>query len=139
MTISAAIEKLSKLDLESALIQTIDETKEDFADLNRAQWAVGQLADGGVIGPPYTKGYAARKSSAGLLADTVNLKMTGAFYQGYGIVIDNDILRLGSEVDYEPYITARYGNIWGLTEENLEKYKEIFAPIFFKYLQEQWQ
>lgn len=115
--------RLQRLDIELLVIETIEETKEAFADLNRAQWAAGELNDGSLIRPPYSLKYARVRQREGLQTAVVDLKRKGAFYKGYGVLVDNDVVRESSEVEYEGSLTKRYGKgLWGLNPENLATY-----------------
>lgn len=139
MTISEAIEKLERLNLDVIVRAAISETAEEYAELNREQWAEGRASDGGSITPStYTPEYEKTKSKEGLQTAFVDLYRTGGFYRGYTLQPDNQKILLSSDVDYEKYISKKYGpEIYGLTPENIDRYREIVRPVIMELVKQQ--
>lgn len=140
MTITETIERLERLNLEQALHDAIEFTYEQYADLNREQWKEGITSTGADIMPaPYSKAYARIRRSEGLQTDFIDLRRKGNYYAGYEISQDAGRMYLTSYVSYEKWITNRFGEkIYGLTEDNMEKYRLVVHPIFMAAVKEQF-
>ena len=139
MGITEVIERLQRLDLEEALSEAVEYTKEEYADLNREQWKEGITSMGADMMPPYSPGYARVRRREGLQTDHIDLNRTGALYGGYTIDQEGSIMHLSSDVDYEKYVSGRYGDkIYGLTDESMEKYREVVRPVLMASVKEQF-
>ncbi len=67
-----------------------------------------------------------------LQTDFIDLKRTGKYYKNMTATIDGTVLRLGSDVEYEQFISKRYdgpGELYGLTDDNMGKYRAIVQPV----------
>lgn len=142
MTITAAIEKLQVVSnsVDAIFIRAISETEPDYIKLNEEQWAEGTFNHKlpGVT-TPYSKPYAKVRQKAGLQTAFVDFKFTGKLYENYQIDIRNKDLKLSSDVDYEKYVTKMFGkDMWGLTDENLVRYRAILAPRVQIEAKAQW-
>ncbi len=132
MTIKQTIERLQRIQIEPALAEAINRTKADYIALNESQLAAGITRDTANIEPyPYSAAYAKKRQKAGLQTDHIDLNFTGTYYKEFTAKISGTKLELGSEVSYEPFISKRYNplEIYGLTEENMDKYRAIVRPI----------
>lgn len=133
MTITTAIERLGRIgnSVDVVIDKALKATEQDYIALNESQMAKGKLNDGSDIIPtPYSPGYAKRRQKAGLQTGFIDLRFTGAFYKGFTVQRDLMKLNLGSNVAYEKYISGRYTEkIYGLTPENMVKYREIIQPL----------
>lgn len=130
MTITQALEKLEKLDPQSALEKAVNETITQYEDLNRSQLIDGKLRTGADLMPPYSILYSEVRERAGLQIDHVDLKFSGAFYKGFTAEVQNETIKLGSDVEYEEKLTQRYSkDIWALTDENMNKYRQLVKPL----------
>lgn len=140
MGITEVIERLERLDLEAALSEAIAFTKEEYADMNREQWKEGITSTGADIMPsPYSLGYAKIRLREGLPIDVIDLRRKGAFYGGYTIDQDGSVMHLSSDVDYEKWITHRYGEkIYGLTDESMAKYRGVINAVLLAAIKEQF-
>lgn len=139
LTIRTAIEKLQKIDVYSALVTAVEATKDQYAELNKEQMAEGRLSNSGEITPPYSAQYAAQRRKMNLQTDHVDLKRTGAFYGGYTASVSGTKIDLGSTVSYEKYLSGRYSEkIFGLTNENMAKYRAIVQPLIMISVKEQF-
>lgn len=138
MWISELLARLDNVDLETAIDRGIEATKEDYADLNRKQWSEGITKDGEPIEPnPYSPAYARKRTRAGLQTEFIDLRFKGNLYGGFAVNPDGPVIRLGSEVEYEQYVSRRYPGIYGLTEENMRRYREIVRPYIVETIREQ--
>lgn len=131
MTVSQAIEYLGRINLGNAVQQAVRDTAADYAKLNEDQWKEGVNSDASPLDPlQYSPGYKKVREREGLQTAHVDFKRTGAFYKGFSVALNNfKEVVLTSDVEYEKYLTKRYGaRIWGLTPENIAKYREIVRP-----------
>jgi len=114
-----------RLDIESILEDVFLECRDDFLALQKAQMFSGTLNTGDPITPPYVAQTARRKGFS-----TPNLYNTGDFFQGIGVLVENRVVTVNSDVDYTKWIENRYGtDIWGLDQENMEKFvNETLLP-----------
>jgi hypothetical protein len=133
MTITEGIQKLERVadNLDAIIVRAINETESDFIKLNEEQWAEGTF-NRKIPGTttPYSAPYAKVRQKKGLQTAFVDFKFTGELYKRYKIDIGSKGLKLSSDVDYEKDLTKRFGeDMWGLTDENLVKYRAILAPF----------
>lgn len=131
-TISQTIARLEKVSgsLDAIFIRAINETEAEFIKLNEEQWAEGTF-NKKLPGTTtqYSKPYAKKREAAGLQTAFVDFRFKGDLYKGYHIDISTRQLKLSSDVDYEKYVTKMFGkNMWGLTQENMVRYRVILAP-----------
>lgn len=139
MTISQAIDKLGRLDLTLALEKAFNQTEDQYEDLNRSQLAQGKLNDGSDLTPPYSVMYSEVRERAGLQIDHVDLKFTGNFYKGFTMKMEGETLQLGSDVEYEGSLSARYSErIYGLSEENADIFREVLRPVVMAEIKQQY-
>lgn len=139
MTISQAIEKLGRLDLAQALEKVLGQTEEQYEDLNRSQLLQGKLNDGSDLTPPYSVMWSEVRERHGLQIDHVDLKFTGNFYKGFTMKMEGETLQLGSDVEYEGSLSARYSEkIYGLSEENADTYRELIRPLVIAEVKAQY-
>lgn len=129
MTAKEASRRLGRFDVELWVGYTIEETAKQFIDLNTDQMAHGQLNDGSKNAPPYSPKYAIKRAKLGLPTRIVDFKVTGDFYDKMAVKVDNNLVRIGSEVDYDGYLTGRAGpKLWGLNPKNRKTY--LFGPFW---------
>lgn len=132
ITVAELGRRLRRVDVEKTAEDGILQTEKEFIEKQTEQLFEGFMADGSSIEPPYAASTVKRKKKKGQPYDRVTFKDTGAYYEKMGITLDNDIIRIGSEVPYEKHITDRSGTgIYGLTEENRKEYvwKSLFPKI----------
>lgn len=132
-TITQVIERLSRINPQAALIIAVNQTKEQYEDLLRSQLAAGKTKDGANIEPaPYSAAWAKKRAKAGLQTGFIDLKFTGALYGGIKTNANGTKIDITNTVSYEPFVSKRYdgpGELYGLTEENMIKYKAIVNPV----------
>ena len=123
MTAAEAIRRLQKVNIEEVVLSGIEETADDFIKLNEEQWQEGKTNTGETIVPyPYSAGYARTRKREGLQTDHIDLYRKGNLYKGYSINVEDNAVKMQSDVSYEKYVSKRYQNIWGLNPESLKIY-----------------
>jgi hypothetical protein len=132
-TITQMIERLERVNPQTALVAAVNQTKEQYEDLLRSQLAAGKTKDGANIEPaPYSKAYGKLRQKEGLQIAFIDLKRKGNYYAGMTAEVEGTKIKLWSTVSYEQFISKRYdgpGELYGLTESNMEKYREIVRPV----------
>lgn len=141
-TASELIERLQGLNLREILTESIEETAPQYVELNTQQLFKGLDGTGGSIHPLYRSAkYARMKNQMNALPGygTPDLKLTGAFYQGYGVRVEGDEVVKDSDVAYADDLFEKYGNAIGeLDEENHEAYIDNgLSPVFTDKVREQ--
>jgi hypothetical protein len=142
MDIVDLIESVSKINLEQAANDTISKTEKELADFNRAQLKQGQRSDNEKVHwlkdshYPYVKPYARKRQKMGLQTDVVDLNVTNTFYDSIDAKQNAEDIIFDGHSDKAKYQEEHYSNkIYGITDENLEKYTEsTFEPKFFEEL-----
>lgn len=112
----------------------IDQTKDDLIRLNQSQlYLQGIDRTGAQLMPYRNENYAFFKSRMNPnLGGGTDLFLTGAFYRGWQIVADGQVIRFSSTDEKSPMLTEKYGaDIFGLTDESKGEYVrgEFFRAI----------
>jgi hypothetical protein len=131
VTAAEMIRRLTKTrDLLRVMVaESIEETRDDYAKLNTDQMFEGKLNDGSDIEPEYAESTIRRKQKRGQPTDRVTLKDRGDFYDEYSLVVDDEVVNIGSDVDYQVYIDKKYSQkIWGLDDKRRPQY--TFGPFW---------
>lgn len=119
--------RLQGLDVQAVAVASMEETAQDFIDLNTEQMYAGKDSDGEPIQPDYKSDvYAQMKNRMNPAPGygVPDLKATGAFYAGYTLKVDAGQVTEDSDVEYADKLTEQYGEqIWGLDDENLAAYR----------------
>lgn len=117
----------TKVDVDSAAEQAVNESGETFAKLNRRQLYAGLTPDGAKISPQYASPYYAKKknkmnSKPGL--GTPDLRVTGDYQDQFVVEAQDGEIDESSPVEYAKRLDELYGptNIYGLTDENMQEY-----------------
>jgi len=120
--LQALIKDLRGFDIELEVSQALKKLEGKFLDLQKNQWYnLGQTSDGESMGV-YSPSYEQRRRRKGLRTDHVTLKFTGKFYAGLRLELRTDGVYISSTVDYQKYITKRYGNdIFDITDQQRAK------------------
>ena len=86
----------------------------------------GQKVDGSKIGNYTSKVYVDKRNKKGLQTSYIDLKFSGDLANSLGLRPINGgwEVTVGEE-DLAGYLEDRYGQIWGLTDENLAKIEEM--------------
>lgn len=134
---------LKKVNLNTLIVNSIDETKGALVEYNRKQLKLGQDSKGLLLSPEYALfDYALRKNLQNPLAGFGNpdLFLTGAFQRGfYATVGFTGIYTLDSSDSKSAGLERKYGSyIFGVNTQNIETYaQEIFYPLFKKKFTQQ--
>jgi len=118
--------RLQRLNLEQVTEEAIQETAEDYLELNREQLYQGKTSMGQELLPTYrSEVYAQMKNdmnpAPGL--GIPDLKLTGAFYQGLSLEIQAGQIQEESDVEYAGKLFEKYDDIVGLDEVKLDEYR----------------
>lgn len=130
--------KFQNLDAVAIAVEALTETKEAIADLNTEQMHRGLNADGGKIGEYHSELYAEEKFKLNPLAGFgfVDLRLTGAYYQGRYIKIVGDKVVQGSTDPKAQKLEEKYGHLYGLTPQFKREYlNEALRPAFTNKMQ----
>lgn len=115
--------RIERLDVDFEAGEAVEETKAVIKDLQLEQWREGVLSDGEEIKPPYTPNTVAIKKRKGQPTNRVTLKDTGARDRATGVRVDGDLIRIGSDVEYDAHLEDKYTKkIWGLMDESRQQY-----------------
>lgn len=118
-----------KVDSDKVWRDSVNELKEELIRMNQAQLKAGLDSKGNRLSP-YTPAYARRKGKP-LFPKT--LDDTGQHYKGmYAIAFDNYI-EMGSR-NKGDLMEWAWGEIYGLVDGNLEKFKSLLIPIYQRNL-----
>lgn len=123
------LERFKSMHIDQLIDESFLATEEDFAKLNTEQLFAGKLSDGTDITPEYAESTKHRKKKKGQPYDRITTKDTGEYHDRFTIQPDNEVLQIGSDVDYEKYLDKKYSKrLYGLTAENSERY--TFGPYW---------
>lgn len=117
--------KALKQTLPELVRQVIEESEEEIIDLNQLQMYEGINPDGSNIEPEYTTLTKRIKRIKGQPFDRVTLRDTGSFYGNMKVKVAGDIIGIDSTDSKRNKLVEKYGNPFGLTEENKTDLAEI--------------
>lgn len=134
-TISDVYERFKRLDLRGQVPIIVEMTGEQMILLNQSQLYTQSLdAKGEPLGGYFYQYYEDLKRSMNPQLDgRVDLYFSGAFYSGFYVKVQDTEFLIGSTDPKENNLEAKYGEIFGLTDENQAKY--VF-DIFFEALRQ---
>lgn len=123
--VSEVAKKLSETDLEAVCLNNIQQHEEELLDMNRAQLQDSVNRDFEPLGFYKTLRYAEMKGR-----DTVDLRLTGDFYNAMHIEATEFPVFFRSKDEKTGFLVARYGReIFGLTAPNIGILKQnIIIP-----------
>lgn len=135
-TILNMLAALKRIDLRILCVDSMDETGNDYADLQKDQMYAGIKSDDSAmdrIGEFY-HGYAPLtkviKAKKGQKISNVTLRDTGAFYNGIYTSRKADGLFINSRDPKTDKLEQDYGTaIWGLGTEYGNEYVDILQPV----------
>jgi hypothetical protein len=133
-SVAEMIRRLESVNIQGDSAEAIESTSADFARLNTAQMYQGLDSKGARISPGYRNPSYSRKKN--LMNPTPglgvpDLKLTGAFYRGLSIKVQDADIIIDSDVDYAKYLEANYTNIfYGLDEDSKRIYRDAFFEAF---------
>lgn len=127
---------LRAFQVEERLLAIVRRNQSQLIDLNLLQLDSGLDSQGKLLDPPYQSvNYAEMKLHLNPKG-VVDLKLTGAFWQGFFMKADKFPVTFGSDDIKSSELEAKYGrDIFGLDKANLDISKEIILPD----LQEQFK
>jgi hypothetical protein len=140
MTINEAYRRFSRLDLRAQVPVIIELTSEQIILLNQAQlYQESKDSFGNSLGGYYFQWYEDLKKEMNPgLGGLVDLYLTGAFYSGFFVRVENDVFIIGSNDSKSGDLESKYGQaIFGLTDESKAKYTvEAFFSALKNYIEE---
>lgn len=131
--------KLRSIDVESLMDRAVLANSEEIIDANTGQLSVGLDATGDFFGEYKDSNYAQFKQSIGSKAPmgVVDLKLTGAFYEGFNIQVEGEGYRVTSRDGKTSDLVSKYGReIFGLTEDSKENLKDQFSSQLTKLIRD---
>lgn len=133
--IAQIAEKLSSLyeaQLEAALLTIIQKHSAEIIDLELFQLRAGITNKGTEVQPPYqSESYAEFKKTLNP-AGVVDLKLTGAFWEGFFMKADKFPITFGSTDEKTPELVEKYGeDIFGVYDKNA--IKQIILQEYQQY------
>ena len=138
--INAMIKKAEALNLSEAVGEAIEQTIEEYKDIQRNQLLEGE-GQKGKIGKYRSKSYAARKFLINQKAGegNVDLKLTGGFYNEIFVDVRNTSVVTDSADEKTGKLVEKYGeNIFGLNKVNKAGYsKNVLGPVAVKKIKTQ--
>lgn len=129
LTIHEIQRRLSGLDINQEVRESIVDTKDAIKTLNQGQLFIGKRADDSYIYPDYTELTKAIKEAKGQPFDRVTLEDTGAFYDSIQIDVKSDTFDIDATDSKTNKLTKKYGEkILGLSKESKS---EEYIPLYF--------
>lgn len=137
-TISELLERLELVDLKTQTEVILENTSENVIALNQKQLYVGGVdADGKSLEAYKWKEYAAYKARRNPSHPGIpDLYDTGDFYRGFEVeLLGGAKFTLSSTDEKATALEQKYGQIFGLTDENEIQYAEFFRTAILNYLE----
>ncbi len=129
-TIRSVTKAYTQIDFDQIKADSVEQTKDIAAQLNRDDLSVGLLATSNPITPQYSPAYAKKKGTT-----TPNLYFTGAFYKGIFVEVNKTTLTFNSSDIKATPLEARYSKyIFGLTADSKAEYAKQLRPILIAKL-----
>lgn len=136
-TINQLRSRLTALNVKEVGYQSVEETKEVIAEIQREQMFQGLNAEGKKIGRYRNNKYARAKNEMNPLPGLgiPDLKLTGAFYRGFETKVTPETFSTSSTDEKNDELTAKY-DPFGLNKESKVDYAEKLRPVFVKNVKE---
>jgi len=133
MTIFKLYENLKRISIVGIVHDIVLSDSDLIVDLQKDQMLSGKDATGKSIAPSYfSDAYAEMKKKMNnrIEMGTPDLRLTGDFYRGF--YLDTDRLIVTSDDPKTPSLIKKYGkHIFGLNENTIRRYRQIFNPNFY--------
>jgi hypothetical protein len=116
--------KIKSLELQKLKEEAVMANKEDIIKLNTGQLSFGKTSKDENIVPEYSDLYLKRKTKmSSYVAElgTPDLYVTGAFYAGFDLIVENGEYSLISWDPKNQWLAVRYNDIYGLDQDSIEK------------------
>jgi hypothetical protein len=135
-TIKTLYQKLEALDTDQVIVNSLEQTKEEIANLNVEQMNKGFNSKGEKIGAYRNELYAEEKHRMNPLPGfgVPDLRLTGAFYGGTTVKVSGQTLMIDSSDSKSIELQEKYGKeIFGLSGVYKREYlNESLGPVFRK-------
>ncbi len=134
-TIAGMLRNVQSLDLRVQMPVLVQQTSFEIVRLNQSQLFSGIDSTGQKISKKYNNvAYAVKKEQQNPLPGflTPDLNLTGAFYSGFGVVVENNDYKIDSSDEKGQKLIVAYGeDIFGLTDKNKSEYSTgvLFSAI----------
>lgn len=139
-TIDQLISNVERLSFLPIIGESIEETREQYKDMQREQMLTGE-GKKGKIGKYRSNSYAARKELINPKAGfgNVDLKLTGSFYNEIFVDVRTNTVVVDSADEKAGSLIEKYGeDIFGLNPENQSDYsKNKMGPVATGKIKEQ--
>lgn len=138
VTIAELNRRLKRLDVPTVAENSMEDTKEDFKNIQRDQLLHGKAQDGGPIGKYRSPAYARKKNAMNPLAGFGNMdwKLTGSLYNDLFVDVRSDTFVTGSADPKFAKLAEAFGDPLGLGGEYKEKYVGVLSPVFVNKVKE---
>jgi hypothetical protein len=136
-TIRDLLEALERVDLEAQAEVILENTSEEIIKHNQSQlYYEGIDADGKSLEPYKWKEYAAYKARRNPSHPGIpDLYDEGNFYRGFEVeLLGGAKFTLKSTDEKATALEQKYGQIFGLTDENEAKYGEFYKALLMAYI-----
>jgi hypothetical protein len=131
--------KIKSLELQELKELAVIENKDDLIKLNQLQLHFGRTDKDQNIEPKYSDLYLKRKMRMPSYIAEIgvpDLYVTGAFYGGMDIIVENGEYFIISWDDKSRFLTERYVDILGLNDESIQKGQVIVTKTFVNLISE---
>lgn len=135
-TVAQMMLRIDRLDIDTIVEQSIEQTKSDLLAENTAQMLSGLRKDQKPIKPLYAASTIRAKKKKGQPTDRVTLKDKGNLYGKIGAVVDNEQIIIDSDVEYSKHLEAKYGEIYGIGGRFKASYNEVLQPVIIDKIRE---
>lgn len=122
------IQKLKSIDVDQAVDQALESSKNDMVELNLEQLDIGMKSDGSSM-PPY--------SSNSPKSGKIRLYDTGDFWRGFFARDTGKAFEISSSDDKTDELQQKYDPIFGLVKKQMEELARRVKPKFVNLLKQQ--
>lgn len=142
LTIVSLAKRFESLNTDAIIADSLEETKDSFAELNKQQMRAGKTKTGDKIGSTTNpnnqtsnyykwKKYAAAKNDMNPLPGLGNpdLFLTGSFYDGIDVEIGSNVFDIISTDEKGPELEDKYPDILGLGSNFKKEYLDELKPV----------
>jgi hypothetical protein len=127
---------------DSIIMDIIAVLENAILDMQRDQLAAGELETGNPIMPNYHPMTVELRSAVGLQVDYPDLNFTGAHYSNFWIDFGADYFEITNDDKKAKALQVKYnaltGNIYGLTDANVQKVIDDVKPQLIQKIRERW-
>ena len=139
--IEQQISRFKKLDIDKIFKASVTEVKDILLEYNKDQLLHGLATDGNTLGEYADEEYANAKQDAGSLAPhgVYDFFLYGDFQDAMSIDFDlfANIIVTSTDGKTKKLEKLAEGEVFGLTEENLERFRVLILPIFQRRLRKE--